>query len=640
MKKKTLLPMLIILLIISVFGFIAEFVRLKNASRRYFDYETRVETQLLARLAERFLRQNDLAGFERFCLDSSRYTVRGASESDLAPPDFRTKPSDAQRPFELISRVTLFDANGDVLFDSWENAATMENHRDRPELLEILRQSNAEPFPFCVFERYSTTVEKTMLYCATRFEVDSARYILRLGNTHQAIQAADGIYRRDLARILFFALAIVLLLLISYASQMNAYRRKISALDRECSDPSSENTFSSQSDFQMSSVDRMLHSIEGNFRSRTTRLHREKRLRDTIFQSLLEGVILLDSENRILDINENACRLLGILTQKAQGQSLTALWRSHEFETLLRQSAESPSNETVRGELSLDLAGGTRQLDVRLRVISREEPENVRLLLLYDLTFLRRLENFRKEFVSNVSHELKTPLTVIMGTVEALRDGALADEQQARAFLATLATHTTRLYALVQDVLTLAHLETDIPARQSSYTPQSLAEAAASAMALCEPLCATRRIELRFCDLCDHASCLMDAGLMEQAILNLIDNAVKYSCDFAASSAPPVIDHPKKTVVIRLSNPDRQSIALEVIDEGPGISEADQTRIFERFYRVDPSRSRQTGGTGLGLAIVKHIVQLHGGSVAVKNNPHQGCTFTILLPICSDTPCK
>ena len=629
--------MFFILLAASVFGFAVEFARLKNASRRYFFYETRVETELVARLAERFLRQNDRIGFERFCRESGHYHRKTASEQ-------KTRTED--RPFDLFSRVTLFDSGGRVLFDSWQNASAMENHKERPEFVEISHQDEKTPFPVVTFERYSTTLQTKMVFCITRFPVEGDVYLLRLGNTLEAIQAADGVYRRNLLYVFLFTAAIVALLLISFVSQILHYRRKLLALKHECADGISDSSLDENraigSKTRIPSIDFLLRSIKGEFDTRTGLLTRERQLREMIFQSLLEGVILTDSEGNLLDINENACRLLGTQTRRVQKRSLFALCRNTELETLFHQCGTEPLSDSVRAEIAFELPDGTRRCDIQIRVIPGEKSAATRLLLLYDLTKTRKLEQYRREFLSHVSHELKTPLTVIMGTVEALADGALEDRQQTLSFLATLSTHSRRLYTLVQDVLTLSHLESDVVERQKAMPTGSFGAVAASAMALSEQFAAQKGVLLTMEDTSEQDRLPLDFGLMEQAILNLIDNAVNYSSEDNGAPETEPGDHQttnaKKPVTLRLSNPDPKTLRFDVADEGPGIAPEHQLRIFERFYRVDPSRSRRTGGTGLGLAIVKHIVQLHGGSVSVQNRPVRGCTFTILLPLSTDAP--
>ena len=236
------------------------------------------------------------------------------------------------------------------------------------------------------------------------------------------------------------------------------------------------------------------------------------------------------------------------------------------------------------------------------------------LLVLNDVTRLRRLERVRKDFVANVSHEIKTPLTAIKGFVETLQNGALKDSQEAEKFLHIIARHVDRLDAIVMDLLDLSRIEDQETMQLTSLDLGQIAEAA---LLLCQPKATSKKIKLKV-NIDQPVFSPVDDRMIEQALINLIENAVKYS--------------PQNGEVRIVVNAGDNENTICVEDDGIGIPQKDQPRIFERFFRVDRARSRQMGGTGLGLAIVKHIVTLHGGRVTVESELGRGSRFTIHLP--------
>jgi two-component system phosphate regulon sensor histidine kinase PhoR len=237
--------------------------------------------------------------------------------------------------------------------------------------------------------------------------------------------------------------------------------------------------------------------------------------------------------------------------------------------------------------------------------------------MIHDVTDLKRLENVRRDFVANVSHELKTPVTSIQGYVETLLDGAIDDSQQREKFLTIVAKQTERLHAILEDLLTLARVEQEGEKPQNVLAGGPLPGVLDAAVADCAAKAAEKNMHVQLTCPAELVVA-MNGSLLEQAVVNLIENAIAYS--------------PAGQTVEVSGLAGEREIEIRVRDHGCGISREHLPRIFERFYRVDKSRSRDSGGTGLGLAIVKHIVQLHGGRTAVQSIPGEGSTFSIFLP--------
>lgn len=620
-SKKTRIGIVIALLVVCMIGTVLEYARMKKTYRQYITYETQMETGLLARLAQDCLENGKQRDFEQLCMESPRYrpvghTVSKNKEKQTILPLFAPPVN-----VGVQSRVTLFDHLGKVIFDSWVDADKLENHANRPEFQLIMNEPK-ESCPYIVFERYSTTLQTKMFFCIVKFEVKNNIYLLRVGNTVNAVQLAGNRDGQTLFIIIVLAIVSMGLIVFFFVVSLSSYRKKLLDIQWQYSDSNGENDSTSESK-GWTTLDHVISNIQGEMTYRSDLLSRERQIRDIIFQSLTEGVVLLDDNGQVLDINDGACQLLEIDGKNIKGRSFFGVWRNLELEQMFQEKEWKTS--MPKKELAMDLPYGKRTIDVRLRSIQLDKISSGCLLLLYDLTRIQRLESFRRDFVTNVSHEIKTPLTVIMGSVEALQDGAIHETKLADQFLRTIVLHSKRLYALVQDVLSLSNLESNPVPEKDRFKEVSLYDSLCLATSYCEEAARKKFITISVKQPKDDDNALVIPEMLEQAFINLIDNGIKYS---GATESEP------KKITITISCTTQNSLEINFIDEGPGIPAVHQDRVFERFYRVDPSRSKESGGTGLGLAIVKHIVQIHRGSVSVKNNPDRGCTFTIYLPKC------
>jgi len=336
----------------------------------------------------------------------------------------------------------------------------------------------------------------------------------------------------------------------------------------------------------------------------------------TVLANLLEGYVAIDQENRVLSFNPAAARLLRFSEKTAKGRDLRELVRCAPLHALVEQAQAShfPQEQDIR------LPHPDQQLHLQVRGTPLSDPAHQRLgtlLLFNDITRLQQLETIRRDFVANVSHELKTPITSVKGAVETLSSGALEDPEAAQRFLGIIARHADRLNAIIDDLLALSRIE---QGGQQSLDRQNtrIRPIILQAFQTCEIRAGEKHIRLE--NECDpDLSNSVNSPLLEQALVNLVDNAIKYS-------------EPETTIRVRACTK-ADDLLLEVEDEGVGIEAKHHDRLFERFYRVDTARSRKLGGTGLGLAIVKHISQAHGGQVQVRSVPNQGSCFTLRLPI-------
>ncbi len=337
---------------------------------------------------------------------------------------------------------------------------------------------------------------------------------------------------------------------------------------------------------------------------------------EAILTSLREGVIALDNRERVLFVNRAAAALLGLDVEQAIGRLLQEVIRNSDLQKFITHLL-SGKPAFAESEITL-VHGDNRILQVTGTHLRDAKGERFGVVIVMnDITRLRRLERVRKDFVANVSHELKTPITTIKGFVETLYEGALDDPQSAKAFLDRIAINTERLNAIIDDLLMLSRIEQESEQGTIPLAPGDLKEIVEGAFTSVEYKARARGVELKI-SAAQKIVTDVNSTLLEQAVANLLDNAIKYS-------------EAGKTVHVSIERRDGTA-AIRVQDEGVGISAEHLPRIFERFYRVDKARSRKLGGTGLGLSIVKHIAQAHGGAVSVESTPGRGSTFTIVLP--------
>ncbi len=259
-------------------------------------------------------------------------------------------------------------------------------------------------------------------------------------------------------------------------------------------------------------------------------------------------------------------------------------------------------------------------LNVKSSPLLNANRENIGTLVVFsDVTQLRRLENMRRDFVANVSHELKTPLTAIHGFVETLRFGKVEDPREVERFLGIIQKHVDRLSSIIEDLLSLSRIEQEDKEHQLPFQENNIIDALQAAAQICRLSAAKKKIHIDLPEK-DGLIARFDFHLLEQAVVNLIDNAIKYS--------------DPESVIQVMADGVGPDVEIAVKDPGVGIAQKHLSRLFERFYRVDKARSRKLGGTGLGLAIVKHIAQAHGGRVSVVSSLGKGSTFTIHIPHC------
>jgi two-component system phosphate regulon sensor histidine kinase PhoR len=508
-------------------------------------------------------------------------------------------------------RLTVVALSGTVLGDSHENPAVMEDHSGRSEIQEALRTGSGSSV------RFSPTLGRRMMYVAVVLkEQDAPVAVVRVAVPLTEIdRALRSIYVNMLwAGLVIAAGAAVLSLLISrrisqpiVGIERIAQRFAAGELDVRIPTPDS---------VELAALAGSLNKMAAQLGERITTITEQRNELDAVLSSMAEGVFAVENKGRIVSVNPAAAQLLDIDPAQAHGRYVEEIVRNADLQEFVRQTlagvqpAETDISLPIHGDRSFRLhaAGLT---DARGR-------RSGAVIVLNDMTRIRRLEAVRRDFVANVSHELKTPVTSIQGFVEALVDGGVKDPTQVERYLGIIARHASRLNAIIDDLLTLSRLEEAGERRALRFDVGPVKPVIEEAIHLSGVKADEKRMTIDLaCD--DTLEARINPPLLEQAVINLIDNAVKYSPE-----GSPIRIEVRK---------DETEVSIAVIDEGCGIPPEHLPRIFERFYVVDQSRSRKLGGTGLGLAIVKHIAQVHGGRVTVESTPGKGSTFTIHLPV-------
>ena len=332
----------------------------------------------------------------------------------------------------------------------------------------------------------------------------------------------------------------------------------------------------------------------------------------SLFDSMAEGVLILDSSDRIQLINQSLEKLFA-LTTDVRGQTVLEAFRLELLANIVNDLREQ--NIMHGSELELPRLD-ERWLQVNASaIIDKQGVHQGSILVFHDLTRLKQLENTRREFVANVSHELRTPLSLIKGFVETLLEGAKNDPDLATRFLHTIEKHTDRLTFLIEDLLTISRLESGRTI--INLQPIDLRQEVQRVMEDLQTRTAERKVSVQN-EVSENLIVRADADRLQQVLYNLVENAIKYGRN-------------EGEVSVGAKALEEGKVEIWVRDDGPGIPTEAHERVFERFYRVDRARSRETGGTGLGLAIVKHIVQAHGGEVWVESRVGVGTTFHFTL---------
>ncbi len=494
-------------------------------------------------------------------------------------------------------RLTVIDPRGLVLADSQKDPAQMQNHSDRPEFAAALsgRSSSETHFSFTLRER--------MLYHALPLKAGGTTVaVLRLSQFVRDIDQMFAFWRHRVTIILLALLFISLLSSLLLSRNLTRPIRGLARAAHDIGEGKWQGHVPTRRRDELGQLETEFNAMVDRQQETLGKLVRSQHELETILASVSDGLLVIDAQERIVRAGPRFCQLIG--EADPIGKPYWEFLRSKEFSDLVRQAAA----KSVRSEI--EIHGRTY-----LASLSPLPDPGGTVVTFHDLSESRRLERQKKDFVANVSHELRTPLTAIKGYAETLAEDATGDT---RKYLEVILRHTDRLIDLTKDLLALSELEGKGVAlrREAIDWPDLLA----SIRALFEKRIREKGLELTvsFPERAEGITFQGDRFRLEQMLINLLDNAVKYT--------------ERGGIAVRIAEDDNH-LLIEVEDSGAGIAAEHLSRIFERFYVVDKARSRQGDGTGLGLAIVKHIVNLHGGEIEARSKSGKGSVFTVRLPL-------
>ncbi len=506
------------------------------------------------------------------------------------------------------ARVTVIAADGQVLADSQSDPRTMENHAGRPEIVEAMAKGDGHSI------RHSVTINRDLLYYAVRQnQLNGSPIVLRFALPLETVDEVLATFRRSLWLASFVILLVAggasLLLSRSFTGRverLKEFSRRVAEGDFR---PLPRDGSRDALDVLGASLNRTAARLDRTIRTLTG----ERNLSSAILGSMVEGVAVVNGSERLLFANPGFAEILGLDVPPKPGSALVEVVRQTELIEAVRKVLQGEPR--VQSEI---VTGTLRQHFFAATVAAvREGDTTGAVVVLHDITELRKLERVRRDFVANVSHEFKTPLTAIQGFAETLLAGAIDDPQNRVRFLQIILEHSRRLARLTDDLLKLSkmdaeRLELEVCRLRVAQLIESCLETAQH-RAAGKNLRVSMNMPQRLPDIAG------DRRLLAEVLQNLLDNAIQYTLPGGQ---------------IMLSAEDGEGeVIFTVSDTGIGIPQADQPRIFERFYRVDVARSREVGGTGLGLAIAKHLVEVHGGRIWVESEVGQGSQFHFSVPV-------
>lgn len=511
---------------------------------------------------------------------------------------------------KIKSRITIIGPDGTVLADSdktEKGVLEMENHADRQEVKAAFSGFAAHSV------RYSKTLDIDMLYVTVpKISNEKVIGVVRVALPMENVKLIFGAIRKAVLFSLFFALIFAYMLGVLLSRSLLRPIDRIIYASRNFSKGNFSQKILIDSTDEMAELAVTLNQMAEDIENKITEVELQNQHLRAILKSMVEGIIVVAKEGRIISINRTVEKIFDIKQENSEGKLLLEVIPNDDICQIVNKVLSG--GEAVSKELNLSWPVQKIFKVVAVPVFEKEAVNSC-LVVIHDMTQIRQLETMRKDFVANVSHELKTPLTSIKGFVETLLEGALEDKEHASQFLKIIHEHTNRLDSLVNDLLDLSYLEAKgTLLKKENFDLTSLTDGVLNGF---RSQVEKKKIAIKN-DLGSGVMVKADKDKIRQVLINLIDNAIKFN-------------KPNGSIRIFLERvASGQKIIVE--DTGTGIPQKDIPRIFERFYRVDKARSRELGGTGLGLSIVKHIVELHGGSVGVESNEGIGSAFWFIIP--------
>jgi len=518
------------------------------------------------------------------------------------------------------TRITVIAGDGTVLADSNEDPSHMDKHNTRPEIQTASSGKRGASL------RFSKTLSQNMLYVAIPLKAETPQAgVLRLSVSAAALDTVLASIRKQMLYGIFFiallAAGLSYYLARRISTPLEEMRRGAERLaGGDTTHPIITNNINTPREIRELSCS--LNNMAEQLNGRIKIISQQRNELEAVFSSMTDGVLAIGPDHTILHINRAAAKLFHLDHRAVHGVVLEGIIRNRILQQFLNDSLQS--SDTITKDLILMENG--QQLTLRAHAHPLNDGKDKRmgsLVVLHNLTRINQLESVRQDFVANVSHELKTPITAIRGYVETLLDGAMDNHEDTEKFLKIIHRQGSRLDAIIDDLLTLARIEDSAEKKQMEMQEEEILPILQTVIQTCSVASQQKEITVSVECLPEHLRATINRPMLEQALINLLTNGISYS--------------PEQSTIHLSAEKQTDSggdpgIRIKVQDQGPGISSEHQKRIFERFYRCDKARSRENGGTGLGLAIVKHIADCHHGSVEISSHIGDGSTFSLHLP--------
>ncbi len=553
--------------------------------------------------------RNSLMDRSRFLQYSIIHAVGGTISENLSSPEHLSEICDDLG--ELSStRITIILKDGKVIVDSVEDPGLMDNHSDRPEITKAQSGEVGSSI------RYSTTLQRNMMYVALPIHEDDE--IVAVVRTATPIKEI-----KHILNIFYIRIAIAGFIITLFAAWLSLlHSRRITAPLQEMREGAERyaggdlsGRLKIKGSEEISALSESMNRMAIQLEDRIHTILHQRKEQKAVYSSMSDAVIAVSAHGFLISINDSAANLLKVDRKFIRGKVLHEVIKNVDLRLFI-----SKALRTVDGiEEEIILFGENElYLQAQGRPLRDEDDKSMgAVVVLNDITDIRKMEKTRRDFVANVSHELKTPVTSIKGFSEMLRDGAFEDKENSQRFIDIIARQADRLDAIINDLLSLARIERDEERNEIILSDGLVNQVVDNAVLSMRPQAEANGIEITV-DNEKDISADINYELLEQAVTNLLDNAIKYSGS-------------GKLIHLKVEKVNRQ-VSIVVNDQGNGIEAEHLPRLFERFYRVDKGRSREAGGTGLGLSIVKHILKAHNGSVNVTSEIGKGSSFSLLLP--------
>lgn len=515
------------------------------------------------------------------------------------------------------ARVTFIRADGKVLGDSDKDPSQMENHLNREEIID------AESSGIGFVTRYSSTLNRNMIYAAVPVkDQDQTIGYLRLAMSLEEVEKSIRNVWIMLIGGLLTVFAIAGLLSYRIAYGITRPIELMTSVAQQITDMNYKYRVQLNKKDEIGKLGDAINHMADSLQLQMNRILEDENRLKNVLENLISGVVMIDGEGKIVLLNRSAEEFLGFSSKELLGKKFDEAKQQIEFTQLIQECIDT--RENIRDEMIFYFPE-ERILEINLNPIFQSNNQWAGMLIvLHDITSVRRLERMRSEFVANVSHELKTPIASVKGFAETLLAGALDDKETARSFLKIIFDESERLNRLIGDILELSKIESKrIPLQFSPVHLESFVE---NCLHVMKTEAEKKSIELKM-EVPEDVYMEADEDRLRQILINLLSNGINYTPEGGKV----------KVKVEQLASGSEagevDTVRFTISDTGIGIPKKDLPRIFERFYRVDKARSRSSGGTGLGLSIVKHLVELHKGTIRVESEVFVGTKFIVELPL-------